>query len=361
LTRDLRIVFSAGAHELNRHWAKLERCLDVISGIAFGYESRVRPFLLRQRKGPPGVDMVRENCAAVKKLQGARARHKHFNYSINHILADRHSTLDELGAVYPREEDFDKLQWAIRVLRNGSTVIDYRDERNQAYPLYVRAYAHVVGSVCGFMHPLSTFESSIAGQYRSVLESTLENVFQEAHRLAQAVHARHGDQQGILEDIDADLSGDILEAVAILRQDLHTVIAAFIIALARVLFIKGQLPDLMARPWFKGFGARLRRDFTHHDSIAMPSYMSVFAALFDRLESQTEGLDKWLLRCDESTHAQVSQRCGTRIVAAIQSAAKEAASRGFASADNAFVDEAIGEIESLVDEMVACYRAEVAM
>ncbi len=359
LTHDLRIVFSAGACEINRHWTTIERCLDVVSGIAFGYESRVRSFLLRQRKGPPGVDMVHENREAVRKLQEARARHAHFNYSINHILADRHSTLDELADIYPREEDFDKVQWAIRVLRNGSTVIDYRDERNKMYPLFVQAYARVVGSVCGFTHPLTLFESSIAGQHRAVLESALEGVFRQAHQIAQAVYDRHGDQQGALDDSDDDLGAAVREAIMTQRHSLHTVLATFIVALARVLFVRKPVQDLLARPWFKGFGARLRRDFSHHDSIAMPAYMKVFAALFDRLESQTEGPGEWLLPCNDKTHRQISQVYGTRIVAVIQSVAEEAASQGFSSADDGLAVEAIDEIETLIDEMVALYQAQM--
>ena len=359
LTHDLRLVFALGSYELNRHWPTIEQCLDVIGGLSFGYESRVRSFLLRHRKGPPGVDMVAEGREAITKLQAARAGHPHFNYGINHILADKDTTIDELEAIYPAEEGFDKVAWAIRTLRSGPMVIIYYDERDNAYPLFVRAYAHIVGSVCGFTYPLATFESSFTGSHRAALEGALEDVFWRAYQVARAVYDRHGDRQGSLKDTDSDLSAVIRETVAALKQNLHAVIAAFVVAFARAALIRSSLPDLMARPWFKGFGMRLRRDFAHDDSIPMPPYMKVLAALFDRLESQTEDMGGVILQCDESLHRQVNQTYGPQIVAVIQSV-EETTPRGFSSVDSAFLDKAIDEVTKLVDGMVACYRGRAA-
>ncbi len=300
VTKGLRIAFSAGACEINKHWDVIERCKNIISSIDFGYESRVPSFLNRQQKGAYDTKNMREeNFQAILKLQNAKANFQEFDYEAYHILGDRNTTVEELQEIYP-EEDIDKFEFVIKLLRNGPNVVAYFDERDKTYPLYMQAYIYFYAELCKFFPLFQWVMNSIRGRYRSELENLLQAAFLENQKLANLVYQRHGKQNGCYLDIDENLQSEIELKVDSLKGMLHANISSYILDLSRTFLIKTSPTELMSKTWFNGFSGRITDHFSHPDWISTPSYLLVFAKIFEEYEKNSTTILK-LMDSDPET------------------------------------------------------------
>jgi hypothetical protein len=359
-TQDLMIEFGLGAYELNRHWPTIERCIDIITKIELGYESRVPGFLARQRKGPPHVDIVEKNRQAIVRLQKARSKYTRFDYEVFHILGDRHSTVQELGEIYPHGKDnFDNLEWATKILKSGSNVVMYFDGRDRTYPLYVRAYSLYIGALSRYANFLPWVTDNVTGYHRDILEKMIESAFSRAYKAAIIVYDRHGEQRGHYLDIDDELRRTLEGEIKVQEQELHRVLSVYLVDLAYSLLVDTPLSELLSKPWFEGYSSRLLRRFESPDLIPAPSYVRLFAAIFAKYEELSEQLASWVAEQSNWGNDEIVQLYGELLVDILKSLVSKDLAQGFPEEQGFFVEQAILDATLLLDEMAEQILGEI--